>query len=139
MFVPVEDTEWQQKAPMFWTADDILNWMYHTAAEMPIDFHEGDNGSSSNQSGCNLRLLSGENWRDVDGIRLCSMTIDEFAERDRLHGHLFYKLLHQLPLDDRKAASTLPTCETILHNNDLTCHDLFRKLSLIDGYERRRI
>lgn len=143
VFVFLEDTEWQRKLPIFWTADDIINWMYCTAAEMSVDC-EGSDSTSGNQCGCNLRLLSGENWRNIDGHRLCSMTIDEFTERDRHHGHLFYKLLHQLPLDDCKAASTLSTYETMLHNqrfrciNDPSYHDLLRKSPLIETYERQK-
>jgi Sterile alpha motif (SAM)/Pointed domain len=78
--------------------------MYFTAASMSVDCSAGDGGG--NQCSWDLRYISGENWLDVDGPKLCSMTPDEFVNRDRHHGQLLYRLLHQLPLDDRESVDT---------------------------------
>lgn len=72
---------WKRTHPDLWTNDDVLNLIYYIAGE--------GNGIKSTH-------LRGENFQRIRGADLCSMTEEDFVQRDPQYGPTLYRCIRDL-------------------------------------------
>lgn len=89
-------SQWASKEPRLWSTDDVLDWLYSSVEKEGVDFGR----------------LRGEAFQNVNGVQLCSMTQQEFVDKEPEYGGLlftsFKKLLNSAT---RISSSTPPTTE----------------------------
>ena len=79
-YLAVFGDSWQSTHPSDWSPDDVLAWVYDMA-ELRDDIDE--------------TLLSGESFH-ITGKQLCTLTPQDFIDRDNKYGLTLYKCFKDL-------------------------------------------